>query len=229
MTHNPYAPPESEQVSASTRSGDSESATARVLKWSPMSLGGGVAAGWICATFVYPRTIEFWQGFAINGFIFGLCLAVGVSFSGGIQAAMGPRRTDSGVVVTYLLLVLTSSISFALSRAFPRSLLIHLLNTQPWLFAVSTLFLPMILRLCPVVIFLQRVGLLTWQQAFWFVIAGCIPAMAVYSDGIYDLLLERYVSQFFWIILQPALFHAIMLSLLAVWLRRTRVLTESAV
>ncbi len=182
-----------------------------MLMWSPFSIGGGVLSGWIFATVVMSGTIPRWQGSAIIGFIFGLCLLAGMALSGMLWRPV-LRRT-----VMSLLLLLTFTIAFIVAEAMPRTFLLQLYYSEPWLFAVCSTIVPYGFQLLIIGMFLWLAGVLSLKHTFWLVVVG-MPIHVVFPGSL-GMLNNRVNIHVLWI-LGVALFHAIMLSLLAVWLLR---------
>ena len=210
MNHNPYAPPDSWPVSAMKRAEDTDTSISRMLRWSPLSIGGGTLSGWIFATLVIPGTIQRWQGNAIIGFIFGLCLLAGMALSGMLWESVLRR------IVMPLLLLLTFSTAFIVSEAMPTQLLLHLYYSEPWLFALCSTIVPYGIQLLFIGIFLWLAGVLSLKHTFWLVVVG-MPIHVVFP-GFLGMFNSRVDIHVLWI-LGVASFHAILLSLLAVWLR----------
>lgn len=114
-----------------------------------------------------------------------------------------------------LLLLLTFTIAFIVAEAMPRTFLLQLYYSEPWLFAVCSTIVPYGFQLLIIGMFLWLAGVLSLKHTFWLVVVG-MPIHVVFPGSL-GMLNNRVNIHVVWI-LGVALFHAIMLSLLAVWL-----------
>lgn len=212
MPENPYAPPTADQQSIAEDRGDTPGR--RLRRWMPFSVLWGLVAGPIFVQTIILRKTEIWQGHMILGTGFGSAMVAALLWTGEFRSEHPIAKFFKvfGLIATcavaFLLLALMVWID-PISRWY---------RSDPWLYAICVGGWSWILCLAPIGLVLARMGVLSAKRAFWFVLLG-LPLADLLHGSLNQYLFKAlgfsYQLQFVWRAVTVGIWHAMMLSMVA--------------